>query len=1037
MTQLQLNESNNTEPEGLCSRWTRPAAGITGGVAALAVVAMTWIALTHPLAGGLVATASIWFVLAMVSIVSAYYLWQGRPWAQQALLGLWAAVVIGAVAYLLMGIVFADATWWADHPAGRTVGIPLAGIALLAGTVAIGMLVASTPKNTRSRYGAMVAAVVTAAFALAITINVIAQRDYVRKSFESFGLYKLSPRSRQIIDKLDADTPIRLTSLYNDTTKQNAAYGQRTFELLDEMATHGQRERKSIQAINANSTADRTRAVARLKARFSSEAAPQIALLRECANRSKVIVDELNAEAARWEALPDESYLNLWNTSASTAPQMLYTAEQTETLRRELSRQLAPDVGIHEQASTLPNYGQLMAGTTDFLKQTRRAITDLAGRLREYQTIPEAINQRRDGVNADIQRLAGAQADLLEIVGAPDDPTPSDIRATYRDFIDQAGNVSQYTELLATRLDTLAEPELMVLIKRSRPWFRESESLDGTVARNDLPGLLRQNADRYNAMAYQLESLLPTAQDDYLVNRVSLLRQQTMLLASILTSLTGATQETLDALSTVDPASQALFEQAQSGRWMQGSIAVIDSILDQAESLPMLQDDTVLPELAQDNIVLIEIGDDELRVIPFDAMWPIASGGYASTANGDGPRRVFNGNAAIGSTLVRMTEPPLATVVVVFYASTDNMQSQIDPRALFQVYGMLGASNFRLRLWNLAEDSTPNLSQDLQGRTVDSTGTPVVLLILPPPQPSIGGVNMNESHRDKVTKLIDEGTPSIFLTSYLWPETIRIPGREPTLAPTLYRWDDYLQRDWGIDAQTDKLLLPVLPDTESPGRFFIDYRKLNHLPLSLFSDHAIGKPLTGQRMLWTYTCPVLPADHAPSNVDVAPLLSVPGQWSKSLWITNRGREMIEEAIYTPQTTTFAPDLGSHEQSFPSSGVPVAVAAERKTNSRVDRVVVLGVGKGLTDRHLSIPPKHTDEQGREITESLPRGNIDLLINSLYWVLDQDSYIASGPAIAKPIGDLSRATRSTLWVICVLLLPAGMLALGAVVMILRRR
>ncbi len=101
------------------------------------------------------------------------------------------------------------------------------------------------------------------------------------------------------------------------------------------------------------------------------------------------------------------------------------------------------------------------------------------------------------------------------------------------------------------------------------------------------------------------------------------------------------------------------------------------------------------------------------------------------------------------------------------------------------------------------------------------------------------------------------------------------------------------------------------------------------------------------------------------------------------------------------------------------------------------MVVLGVGKGLTDRHLSIPPKHTDEQGREITESLPRGNIDLLINSLYWVLDQDSYIASGPAIAKPIGDLSRATRSTLWVICVLLLPAGMLALGAVVMILRRR
>jgi hypothetical protein len=1034
MTQLQANESKNTAPAGLNPRWTRIAAGITAGSALGVIIAMTWTALSHPLAGGLVATASIWLLAAVGTMVSARYLWLGCSWAQQTLLGLWAAVTITAVGYLLMGFVFAEAAWWSLHPAARGVGMPLAGLSLLAGAATIAMLVAATSRNTRARYGSMVAGVVTATLALVIAVNVIAQRDYVRKSFETFGLYRLTPRNRQIIDNIDQ--PVRLTCLYSDNDKTNALYGQRTFELLREMATYGQGQDLDIQAANGNSTSGRTKVVNRLKARFSSEAAPQIALLRQTAAQSKTIIDELNAEADRWQTLPADAYLNLWNARDNIAPPLRQTAEQTGTLRRELGRQLAPNVGIDAQSNTLPNYGQLMAGTTDFLKQTRQAVAGLAHRLSQYQAIPGAITERRDGITGEIDRLTTSQSGLLSIVGGPDDPAPADLRGTLQDFTRQAASVSQYANLLATRLDDVAGPELTILVKRSRPWVRESESLDGTILRNDLPGLLRRTAERYDTIAYQIESTLPTSDDASLANRLALLRREALVLDSILTQLSQNTQDTLDLLTTVDPTSKAIFAKTQTGQWMRGTINVIDSILDRADALPPLQDESILPDLAQENIVLIEIGDDQLTVVPFEVVWPVASGGYSTSADTDQPQRVFNGNGALGSTLLRLTERPFATVVVVYYASTDQMQSQVDPRALFQVYRTLGASNFRVRLWNLAEEG-PDLRTNAAGQTVDSTGTPVVILVLPPAIATLNGANMNASHRQSVTSLIDKGTPAIFLASYLWPEPVRLPQGEPALADIMYRWDDYLINEWGIDAQTNKLILPVLPDLESPGRFLLDYRRLTHLPLSLFSKHAIGEPLTGQRMLWTYLCPVRPATYVPTDVTLTPLLTVPGQWDKSIWVTNRGRAMIEEALYAPQTTTFTADFVSHEEPLSSEGIPVALAATRTRGPRTGRLVVLGVGKGLIDRHLSLPPKHTDSRGREVTEPLPHANTDLLINSVYWAIGQDDYIAAGPARAKPIGDLSRGARSILWVVCVLVLPAGVLVGGAVVMVARRR
>ena len=165
----------------------------------------------------------------------------------------------------------------------------------------------------------------------------------------------------------------------------------------------------------------------------------------------------------------------------------------------------------------------------------------------------------------------------------------------------------------------------------------------------------------------------------------------------------------------------------------------------------------------------------------------------------------------------------------------------------------LQAANFVVEDWDLSKPMPdPNDHKDLQK----------VLIVLPPapaapqnpyqpqqaPMPRFG-----PAEEKKVTDAIADGTPAIFLASFSPPRQMSMfmPA-----ASTPYQWGPYLRDKWGINVKTDYLVVPAVTDEKTPGKFKVNAERFNYLPLSSFTDQPIGKPLQGQRVLWTNLCPI-------------------------------------------------------------------------------------------------------------------------------------------------------------------------------------
>jgi hypothetical protein len=283
-----------------------------------------------------------------------------------------------------------------------------------------------------------------------------------------------------------------------------------------------------------------------------------------------------------------------------------------------------------------------------------------------------------------------------------------------------------------------------------------------------------------------------------------------------------------------------------------------------------------------------------------------------------------------------------------------------------------------------------------------------------------------DEHVSRIRQAVDDqGTPAMVLT-YAQPN--------PFGPPPDALLGEWLTEQWGIEPDSGHLVLPCVPDTEKPGRYRIDLLRFNHLPLSTFSDHRVGAPLQGQRMLWSLLCPVQ-IGQVPEGVTAEPLLSVPAGWNDT-WATARV-EQIRAALDT-RGSYVRPDVEAGDITAP---FPVAVAASRSQqadpNAAPARLIVAGVGAGLTDGYIDGRILRLRPDGGTYTADPPIGNADLVINGMYWLTGADAYIASGPARGTPVRLISESGQRFLWLLCVVVLPLAVVGIGGVVMLWRRR
>ncbi len=1024
---------SSTQPAGPGSEMLLPshakrAALVVAGASLAAVAALAAAMMTTPGDVTIMAPGVVWLAMFVGALAASHQLFHGRQWAQQALLAFWELLLIGSVCCLLGGILYGEGESWWNWALPGVGKLWYAAVVLVASGAISALLIVAARKESRLRYASVVTSSVAMAIALTLAVNIVAQRDYVRKSVESYGMYRLSDRTRTVID--DLDEPVRLTCAYSSSAEHGAWYGRRTFELLTEMADYARRNGRRIEVLNADTDSRKRDVLSSLESSISAKAAPHIAYLRDFIAASPELIDLLRKQAELWKHLPPGAYVNQWNISAK-ADALSASADQLEALRSRLASQLglAPLPGqMQPDRGILPDYAKLADETTASLNLARSTITDIAYQLRRIRALSEVVATNHPGIRDAVNELTAAHRAMLAAVGTPDSPAPQDPKAVMTVFAQHARILTQRAVGLADLLQDLAGGRNNELLNASNAWWVELRDDSGAVGRMSPPVVMLMLAEETNMLAVGIDATVNAATDEFLAEQIAPLRQRAALLSRTFSAASLQILTVVDRLAEVDQLSEMSMDQALRGRLMRGLLTGLDDLLAQADILPPLEDETLAADLARDNIVIIEIGD-RIEVVPFEAVWPMKVGADPDERS---PQRLFNGNAAISSKLLSMTTEPFATVLVTYYRPAGDVQrSQIEPSDLQELYRRLTESNFEVMFWNVVSP-TPALLREGTG------DRPVVLLVLPPAPPGIPTAGsapyFGPDELATIKQVIDNGTPAVFLASYFWPRYTESP----------YYYRPYLRDEWGIDVRSDYLVVPAIPDEIEPERFTLNYRWLGHMPLSLFSDHPIGEPLTGQRMLWLFCCPIEIESALPDRVSVEPLLAIPAAWSNYTWATSRIRELIDQA----NRGLIKPDYPQGDLPIPRDdvGMPLAVAATRlalpdssggeQATARKDpvRIVVLGVGMALVDGYINVPPPG-DDRSRGQTDP-PRANADLVINSVYWVVGRDDLIAAGPPRPKPIR-VTIVSRIILQLLCVVVLPAAIIALGGLVMIIRRR
>ncbi len=1019
-------------PELLTAKYAKvgAVASIIGAVLAIVVLAVV----AFGPAGDdptVAAPIFVWLLMFVASIAVAAALLSGKLWAQQVLLAFWELLGIGSVCVLL-GIALQESPQQIVLGPGVMAGV------LVASGVISGLLIAASRAHSRLRYGTVATSAAAVAIALMLAVNIVAQHDYFRTSVESYGIYGLAGRTQKVIDGLEK--PVKLTCIYGPGADSDIDYGGRTFELLTEMAEYASRRGKQLHVSNAVTDAAKNAILAELESKVVAKAQGHITYLRTFVAAGPQLAAQLNSQAEQWQKLPSQAYVNQWNISAE-ARGLADDADKLSALQAKLARLVGSATGPGQfapQSQGLQDYGELVEDTEAALLSARRRIEGMAGLLRQIRSLSEAAAANRPGVIEAVGQLNDTVQALAQAVGSPEDAPPADPGEMMADFVDRSQLVAQRAMAVAQRLNTFAGPDGAPMLRASRAWWLEMSDGQGGVVRNLPTAAVALLGQRTAVLAENVKATLGAATDEYIAEQVTPLREQVALHTEDFADAASQTLAAVDRLTDVDQASARIMALTETGRLMRDMLATLDDLLNQAGRLPPLEDQTLPKDLARKNIVIVEIGDD-IEIIPFRAVWPM-SGDADPTEPQARQARLFNGNAAISSKLLFMTTRPLATVIVTYYRPAgDILPADIELSDLTGLYSRLSENNIEVGFWNLVSPIPNRLAGGTDGGTTYSN-RPAVLLVLPPrptgislpdrPAPSFG-----PHHLARLKKVIDNGTPAIFLASFM----------APRLVPTPYQYEDYLRSEWGIHVRSDYLIVPAQPDSTTPGEFTLTPHWV-HMPLNLFADHPIGNPITGQQTLWLYCCPIEIADALPPRVTVEPLLAIPPSWGRFTWATANARQLMAQA----NLGLVHPNYEQGDLPVPDDdiGMPLAVAASRLARPGSDdparpsqgvnpvRLVVMSMGMSFIDGYMDMPPRGAGDDMQTVGDA-PRANADLMINSVLWTIGRDDLIAAGPPRAKPIRAISTATGIMLQLLCVVVLPIAIMAIGGAVMVVRRR
>lgn len=871
----------------------------------------------------------------------------------------------------------------------------------------------------RVAVGANVAIGIIVAAALLVAVNWFASLKSMRRDLASAGNYGLSDRTKQIL--ANHDGPVNISILYDRDEKDDKQqdYINRLLDYCDELKRFDPQVNYA-HLVSAKQREDLQAELVKSLGKGAENHKAALAEFNRFVGDLRATLDERSAECGR--ILNGETWLSDFPLFAQVALKLRQLTKEIDDAVQEIA-DLVPQDG-------LPKYEQAANRAKTLLNEWEndlKAIGDLMSeltKLARVTTVPDSPEMRmlRDSA----QKAKAAVDSLRELVGADDAPAPENSSATLKAYADRGVEVARELNGIVQQVDQLAQR--FPIVAQHSHWSVAIQS--GLPIKVEVAGVLQNVSKTLEKMRLSILGVIDTNDPQQLKQAVDNVRRNT----TVFEESAGVCEQILtglaDRLSTLDDASKALLDASSEGALFKAQMDDIDKVTALFQNLPELKAGATADDVKQKNALVITAGD-KVRVVGFDAVWPVVES--MAERRDEDIVRTFNGDSVISSAVLAMTaEKPFATVVLTFFEPPQPQQqnpffrppqSSIPSQSISVLRGRLEAANFKVIVWNLATDQQKPNPED---------GTREIFLVLPPTPPAppnpFGGETPPESmfddkHRQMLRDALANNGRALFLAT--WEFTQDPMMRRMSTPP--YGYGPLLEQDWGIKVDNSLRVLYMPPASERPGFFQVSAPKFQYLPIIGFTDHPIGKPLIGSRLL-AYSACVLeeaPRDKNDGSLKVETVIEYPKR-------EPHVAAGVDEIIHIVSTLNAPNSDGMFRFSSPPVQGPfkLAMTAERIADGKTTgKVVVIGFGQSLQDGYVENKVLVSADPVR--MDPAPTENLDLAVNAVYWLNDTPQYIGRGPVPVPRIHAIPepelKATRWFVWLVWPVLvfLPGVML------------